>query len=96
MYVRVRLGVCRMHGQDIKKILLFLFLVSYISPLFSPVLPQVDFNVQVLTQNAWPFGPQFTVNLPQSLLRCIERFNTFYSVRWPARSCEGPLVGEKS
>lgn len=59
-------------------------------PLCSPSLAlshpacTVDFNVQVLTSNTWPFSVQFSLNLPSSLMHCIDRFTTFFNVRGAA------------
>lgn len=39
----------------------------------------VDFNVQVLTSGSWPFTKGPDMNLPVELVRCVDRFTTFYA-----------------
>jgi len=41
----------------------------------------LDFSVQVLASNAWPFQQSATFALPTELEKCLQRFTTFYSAQ---------------
>lgn len=41
----------------------------------------VDFTTLILSTGSWPFNQGYELQLPETLLRGIDRFTTFYTVR---------------
>jgi len=50
----------------------------------------VDFSVLVLTNGSWPFQQGAEMRLPLELVRCQERFTTFYTVSAALQGCGFP------
>ncbi|KAH9287335.1 Cullin-1 [Echinococcus granulosus] len=65
----------------------------------TPLLCGVDFNIMVLSSNAWPFQPLGTINVPAELESCFKVFTEFYQTRhdgrkltWCYQLCRGEVV----
>uniref|UniRef100_A0A1A9ZY34 Cullin family profile domain-containing protein n=1 Tax=Glossina pallidipes TaxID=7398 RepID=A0A1A9ZY34_GLOPL len=60
---------------------------------------EIDFSIEVLSSDSWPFDQSSTVLLPSELERSVQQFNTFYAARhsgrklnWLYHMCKGELV----
>lgn len=63
------------------------------------IVSEIDFGIEVLSTNAWPFTQNNNFLLPSELERSVQQFTTFYSGRhsgrklnWLYHKCKGELI----
>lgn len=63
------------------------------------IVPDMDFNIQVLSSGSWPFNQSYSFSLPSELERSYQRFNEYYTsvhsgrkLNWLYQMCKGDLV----
>ncbi|KAH8407576.1 hypothetical protein KR222_007446 [Zaprionus bogoriensis] len=63
------------------------------------IASEIDFGIEVLSTNAWPFTQNNNFQLPSELERSVQQFTIFYSVRhsgrklnWLYHKCKGELI----